>query len=583
MRSKRHSETLQKLTLVGFAAALMGTAAFVPSSAMANPLPNCAGLAAQLLKNRDILSATSAVQAAAGGNLSYCLVNITVSDLAGPAAGYLPGQKQMIEIGVGLPLSTADGGSVGVHGNWNGRIQDLGGGGYAGAVGPVTGATNFGYVGSSTDTGHESATGSGAFALNPNDTLNWGLIRDFAFNGIHEQAIWTKSLTQMYYGQGPKYTYWNGCSTGGRQGHEQAQMYPDDFDGILAGSPAVNFDRLSAAQQWGEVVMNQEVGAPIAQSKLDAVSQAAVADCDSLDGIADGIIQDPRACHVDAKTYACGAPGGKALGANCLTPQEADSVNKIWNGIFLPSVPVAASIEPSSGRTSRLWFGEARGTSLGILDGATSFFIPVQWLQFWVFQNPAFNWQTLTETTFDGAFLEGDNKFHQVIATDNPDLSAFKSHGGKMITYHGLADGIIMPLGTYNYYNRVTQAQGNLAATQSFYRFFPYPGNGHCGAASLGGAFQTNAALIDFTTPGGLFQALVNWVEHGVAPDTIIATNSTGGTRPICMYPDTLKYNGTGPLFSASSFTCQHRTIDPLTSAEDALPDPLAQGFSHGF
>jgi len=135
--------------------------------------------------------------------------------LAGPKDGYQPGQKQMISIGIGLPLSLADAGTGGVQGNWNGRIEDLGGGGYAGAVGSVTGATNFGCAGSSTDTGHPSSA-QGFFALNPDDTLNWGLINDFAFNGIHQQAIWTKTLTQMYYDQGPKFMYWNGCSTGSR-------------------------------------------------------------------------------------------------------------------------------------------------------------------------------------------------------------------------------------------------------------------------------------------------------------------------------------------------------------------------------
>lgn len=192
MRSRKRSEAGQRLTLVGFAVALMGSVAFIPSTAMATPLPNCAGLAAQLLKNSDIVSATSAVQPAASPHLSYCLVNITVSDLAGPKDGYLPGQKQMINIGIGLPLSSADGGSGGVQGAWNARIQDLGGGGYAGTVGSVTGATDDGYAGSSTDTGHP-ASEQGFFALNPNDTLNWGLINDFAFNGIHEQAVWTKN------------------------------------------------------------------------------------------------------------------------------------------------------------------------------------------------------------------------------------------------------------------------------------------------------------------------------------------------------------------------------------------------------
>jgi feruloyl esterase len=305
----------------------MSTAAFVPSSAMAKPskpLPNCAGLAAQLLKNSDILAATSVVKPAASPHLSYCLVDITVSDLAGPKDGYQPGQKQMINIGIGLPLSTEDGGSGGVQGAWNGRIEDLGGGGYAGTVGSVTGATDLGYASSSTDTGHP-ASEQGFFALNPDDTLNWGLINDFAFNGIHEQALWTNKLTQMYYGMAPKFTYWNGCSTGGRQGHEQAQKYTDDFDGILAGASAFNWDRFIVAEQWGEVVMNQEVCAPILQAKLDGVSQQVIAACDPLDGITDGIIQDPRACLADANAYVCGEPGAAPLGSNCLTPQRRRS------------------------------------------------------------------------------------------------------------------------------------------------------------------------------------------------------------------------------------------------------------------
>jgi hypothetical protein len=258
--------------LFGLAMALMCSTALIPSQAAAAPPPSCSSLAAQLLAGEGVSAATSAIQPASGSHLSYCLVNITISELAGPEDGYLPGQKQMINIGIGLPLSPADGGTGGSVGAWNERIQDLGGGGYAGSVGPVTGATDARYVGSSTDTGHSAAAG-GTFALNPDNTLNFGLIRDFAFNGIHQQAVWTRKATKMYYGEGPKFTYWNGCSTGGRQGHQQAQKFPDDFDGILAGAPAFNWDRFIPAEQWGEIAMNQEVGAPISAAKLDAVKR----------------------------------------------------------------------------------------------------------------------------------------------------------------------------------------------------------------------------------------------------------------------------------------------------------------------
>src|ERR1700753_1896188 len=164
------SRSRTRFALFGMAGALLGTTSLVPSVASAAPSPTCSGLAAQLLPQKGIVSATSVIQAATGTHKSYCLVNIQVSDLAGPKDGYLPGQRQAINIGIGLPLSPSDGGTGGVSGAWNQRIEDLGGGGYAGSVGSTTGATDSGFVGSSTDTGHVG--GRGSFALNPDNTLN---------------------------------------------------------------------------------------------------------------------------------------------------------------------------------------------------------------------------------------------------------------------------------------------------------------------------------------------------------------------------------------------------------------------------
>ena len=264
MRYRDFGSRTRKLLLVGWAGAFIGAAAFIPSVTQAAP-PRCSALAAQLLTDSDITAATSAIQPAADGHLPYCRVNITVSELSGPRNGYLRGQKQAIGIAIGLPLSAADGGSTGQQGNWNGRIQDLGGGGYAGSTesgGTVAMAADGGYAGSTTDTGH--TTPGGSFALNPDGTLNWGLIRDFAFNGIHAQSVWTKKLVQMYYDMKHKYAYWTGCSTGGRQGHQQAQKYPKEYDGILAGDNAFNWDRFIPAELWPQVVMKEEVGGPIA-------------------------------------------------------------------------------------------------------------------------------------------------------------------------------------------------------------------------------------------------------------------------------------------------------------------------------
>jgi hypothetical protein len=574
------SKSKNGVVLLGLAGALMGSTALILQTAKAAPLPNCSGLAVLLLKEMGISAATSAIQPASGGNVSYCLVNITVSELSGPKDGYLPGQSQMIKVAIGLPLSSADGGTGGTVGAWNERIQDLGGGGYVGELSPVTSATNTGFVGSNTDTGHTGSAsagglpfgviGDGTWALNvppaADDTLNWGLIRDFAFNGIHQQAIWTKSITQMYYGRGPKFTYWNGCSTGGRQGHQQAQKYPDDFDGILAGAPAFNWDRFIPAEQWGQIVMNQELGGAINPVKLAAANNSAIAACDGLDGLADGIIQDPRACTFDATSLICtGSPGEPPT---CLTASEADSVNKIWNG------------PPGPKPGERLWFGLERGAEVvatDLLDAPPPlgpFDVSTQWLQYWVNQNPAFNWKTITEASFGSQFKTSELKFHDVIGTDDPNLFAFRDHGAKMILYHGLADELIFPRGSYNYYNRVTERMGGLTEVQKFYRFFPYPGNGHCG----GNTSMPNAPLINGTD---LFNALVNWVEHGVAPDSIVAYNApTLATatfvRPVCKYPDQLVYDGVGSISVASSFVCKHETTDPLMSAEQVLPDPGA-------
>jgi hypothetical protein len=302
-------------------------------------------------------------------------------------------------------------------------------------------------------------------------------------------------------------------------------------------------------------------------AKLNAVEAASIAACDALDGITDGVIQDPRACHYDAKAFVC--TGSPSDPPNCLTSAEASAVNKIWQG---PPGPKAGE---------RLWFGLERGTTFLGLDGPTPFSISTQWFQYWVDQNPAFDWHTITEATFAQQFKQSELKFHDVIGTDNPDLSEFHEHGGKMIVYHGLADLLIMPRGTYNYYNRATRRAGGLSEVQKFYRFFPYPGNSHCG----GNFDQPNAPLVNGKD---LFTALVNWVENGVAPDSIVAFNNANSalatvSRPICKYPDKLVYKGSGSTNVASNFFCKHETHDDLIAEERTLPDAdLIEDRHHG-
>jgi Tannase and feruloyl esterase len=529
-------------------AAAISLATAISSFALsAFALPACGDFATNpaygLAGNPQVSNLTAALQAAGGGSTPYCRVDFIFSGESGPAAGYLPGQAQRLVIRVGLPPNSVDmtnpiaAGAVA----WNGKNRDLGGGGYQGAVGSVTSSTNLGYVGTSTDTGHTG--GSGSFALNPDGTLNIGLIEDFASDGIHEQHVWGVQLAQTYYGSAPTRKYWMGCSTGGRQGHYQAQNFPKDLDGILAGANAYNWDRFITAEIWPQVVMNQWVGHPIATAKLNAVTAAAVAACDPLDGITDGLVQDPRACTYSAKSFVCTTYGGPSIDPNCLNPQEALTVNKIWDG-------------PRDAQHNLEWYGLDRGASLsGGLAGTNPFSIATDHLRYWIHQDPNFDWHTLTEASFTTDFLTSISKFNDIIGTDD-DLNAFRAAGGKMLTYHGLSDQLIFSRGTYHYYNTI--AQGNYAGTQTFYRFFPFPGNAHCGG---GTGPQINAEA--------LFQTLVNWVESGVAPDFVVASQSLGGgvtrTRKICMYPNVAVYNGSGSTDDQASFTCQVQNSDPLS------------------
>ena len=532
-----------RMGLTAFAATLLTTLTSAPTTAAA-PLPSCAEIGTNpahgLAGNPQISGLTVQVVPATTTppiSAAYCRVDFTFSGESGPSAGYLPGQSEQIRIRVGLPLNSVDGGTGGDEGAWNGKNRDLGGGGYAGGVGGVTSSTNRGYVGTSTDTGHDgTVTPGGSFALNPDGTLNWGLIRDFSRDGIRQQHLWGVRLAKAYYRQAPERRYWMGCSTGGRQGHYQAQNFPKAYDGILAGAPAFNWDRFIPAELWPQIVMNQELGAPIAGAKLTAVSNAAIAACDAIDGVTDGIIEDPRKCRYDANSFVC--TGGPGDPANCLTSAEAAVVNKIWDG------PVATSGGHGYHGGGRAWYGLERGTLLGALAGTNPFSIAVDHYRYWIKQDAAFDWKTVTEESFFEDFVESIEKFNDVIGTDDS-LEDFRKAGGKMIVYHGLFDPLIMPRGTYNYYDGV---KGDTQKKQKFYRYFPYPNAGHCGGAGLDAE--------------ALFSALVDWVEHGVAPDSLVAQVSPTRTRKICKYPDVQVYGGAGSVDDHNSFTCQVRKKD---------------------
>jgi hypothetical protein len=473
--------------------------------------------------------------------------------------------------------------------NWNHRFEAVGGGGFAGTISysdlslAVTGNTVTGqFASASTDTGHPAAGTAngqggangaqlgGGFALNPDThTLNAGLIVDFASRSVHEMTAKAKAIILAYYGQPQKFAYWSGCSTGGRQGLMEAQHFPQDYDGILAGSPAINFDRFSPAGLWPEVAMQLHVGAPIAVAKLQAVDIAAVKSCDALDGVVDGVIGEPRRCHFDPHQLECGKPGA-ATDGTCLTVAEADAVQEIWRGASGP-------------QGQFLWYGLEPGTLFTdpfnvALAGPLPFPVGVDYWRLWIEQNPDFDWHTLNLDTFAAGFRNSQVKFHEVLGTDDPDLSAFRRHGGKVLTYHGWTDQLIFPRGSVDYFKRVVAANGGPERVRDFYRLFMVPGMNHC--AQGAGAVNFGQPLIPPVSLEARSNALISlehWVEQGVAPDVLIATtdpapihaaenptNPATFTRPLCPFPQVAAYNGSGDPNSAGSFACtnQRRSQD---------------------
>jgi hypothetical protein len=480
-----------------------------------------------------------------------------------------------IHIEIWLPMPSA----------WNNRFQGVGGGGYAGTISwtALAAAVEGGYSTASTDTGHSAfapnnGLGGGGFALNqPGNTLNTGLIKDFAERSELELARKGKAMTRAFYGTGPRFSYWTGCSTGGRQGWIMAQRHPEEYDGLLTGAPAFNWDRFIPAELWGEVVMNQEVGAPISPAKLTAVSNAAVAACAGHDGdgtlATDQFLADPRLCTYDPAQMSCSAQPGNP---NCLTTQEVGAVRKIWDG-------------PRNQKGKRLWFGLDRGAGLSPfgLDGPVPFTIATDHFAYWIHQDPSFDWHTVTESSFVTDFLASEAKFEDVIGTDSTDLEEFIERKAKNITYHGAADRLIFSRGTTNYFERLHRKYG-AHDVDKFARLFMVPGMDHCAGGAGPNAFGNGLPVLA-DPQHNIFQALIEWVESGTPPDQIIATkyvNDNPGigvafTRPLCVFPKVAQYKGVGNPNDAANWACVDGVVNEATVDADAVLRDRGDGDDH--
>ena len=511
-----------------------GLLAALPAAAQGNkhrPAPRpaqpllCAQLAGEaggLVGSPGIKTVSAAIVPATGNNVSYCQVNVLYGESA----------LQNINVRVGLPLGPLDGGSGGVVGAWNGRTQGIGGGGCSGGL-TVTGPVNAGYVGSGNDTGHTG--GNCEPGVNADGSYNLQFINDFIRNGMKQQVLLSKRIAAKYYAEAPAYNYWNGCSTGGRQGYVVAQELPGELDGILANAPAMYWTRFQTAQMWGQIVMKDLVGSPIASAKLSQATASAVAACDANDGVVDGVIDEPRTCTFSAKANICGVPGAPA--ANCLDGAEAEAIDRIWDG-------------PRNAAGQRVWYGLDRGTAINALNGTNPFALGVTQFH-WNLHDPTFDWKTVTMNTYADVAQAGSRNIADVTDTFG-DLDAFRASGAKLLTMVGANDPLIMPQGVLHYYRQMAERYGgkhddDFSGVQKFFRLFRAPGVGHC----AGGAGPQ---------PQNLFNVLVDWVENKKAPNSVLSAVTTGGvvtrTRPLCPYPQTAIYKGSGSTDDAANFAC---------------------------
>jgi|HigsolmetaAR202D_1030399.scaffolds.fasta_scaffold00397_13 feruloyl esterase len=439
------------------------------------------------------------------------------------AATLKPTPASDIKIEVWLPES-----------GWNRRFLAVGNGGWSGAIffSSMAPALQRGYAVAGTDTGHSGSSMDGSFAYRQPEKLV-----DFGWRAVHEMTVTAKRIVDAFYGAKPERSYWQGCSSGGKQGLKEAQRFPEDFDGIVAGAPAIPWTRLtSSSLAAGLASLPRGSASLLPREKLKLVNDAVIGVCDGNDGIEDGVIEDPRTCPFDPAQITCADP------AKCLTEAQAEAVRKIYGPLRHPQTD------------EKLYAGFSRGSELGwaiLTSGPKPLGIALDHYRFVVFENPDWDPYTFDIARDVARADEIDAKGAQLNA-DDPNLDAFRQRGGKLLMYHGWSDGLIPAQSTIDYFESVLAREAGpreraLERLRQDVRLFMVPGMDHCGGGR--GANQFDA-----------LGALERWVEHGQAPEWIEAQGTRDGTpfaRKLCPYPLVARYDGRGDPNRAESFECK--------------------------
>lgn len=434
---------------------------------------------------------------------------------------------------------------------WNGKFQGIGNGGYAGSIsyGGLAAALKLGYASASTDTGHRAGGIDASWALNhPEKTI------DFGHRAIHETAVKGKAIVTAYYGSPAKRSYFSSCSNGGRQALMEAQRYPEDYDGIIAGAPANYWTKLML---HAASMMKATAGDPAAYipaSKLPAIQAAALAACDNNDGVKDGVIENPAQCRFDPAVLLCtGAETG-----NCLTGPQLKALRVIYGGTRTSKGKLAAKGYAMGGEAEPGgWGGWITGSAP---EQAAMFLFGTNFYKNMVYSDPSWDYK---QFSVDREMKAADKKAAKFLDSANPDLKRFQARGGKLILYHGWSDAAIPGHHIIDYYQSVQKKLG-AKKTAGFVRLFMVPGMQHCGGGSGANDFG-QGGVAQGNPRENIAAALEQWVEQGTAPEVIIAKRFKPGarppavekTRPLCAYPNVAVYKGSGDTNDAANFICQ--------------------------
>jgi feruloyl esterase len=482
---------------------------------------SCESLSALKLPNTTITMAESVVAggfsrpAADGAGGVDGQVFITLPGFCRLAATIKPTSDSDIKLEVWLPVS-----------GWNGKYQAVGNGGWGGLLdyAAMARALRDGYATSSTDTGHAGTSAS--FALGHPEKLI-----DYAFRSVHEMTVKSKAIVIAFYGTGAKRSYFNGCSTGGRQALIEAQRFPNDFDGIVAGAAANPKTHLDAWRLWITQAMLKVQANFIPAEKHRIIYQAVLDACDPLDGVKDGLIENPTRCGFDPAVMACRG----ADGPNCLTGPQVEAARVVMSPV-------------KNRRTGELIFpGIEPGSELGwtrMVSGQEPAGYILEQFKYIVFKDPKWDWRTFD---LERDLAAAEKAGHDMLSAVNPNLTAFVQHGGKLLMYHGWSDSSIAPQASVNFYASALGATKAAASGSTWLRLYMVPGMEHCRGGEGPDTFN-------------MMSALDLWVDKEQLPQRIEASKILAGkvtrTRPLCPYPQVARYKGTGSIDEAANFAC---------------------------